>query len=87
MIPGKLDLGGLSSSEKLVKAQELSERLETMRSEFDKGFEEGFQYDSSLGIISPDMLDFLADSVAIIFYLAGLIGVSVLLGWLISFAF
>jgi len=85
LIPGKTDLEKLLPDEKLAKAQEMAERLETLRSEFDESFEKGFQHERSVS--GADQIKFFGNTLAIIVYLAALIGGSALIGWLISSLF
>ena len=85
LIPDKSDLEEMSSEEKLAKAQDMAERLETLRSEFDEGFEKGFQHER--GVSGADQVELMGNAVGIIVYLGALIGGSALIGWLVSLPF
>ena len=85
LIPDKSDLEEMSSEEKLAKAQDMAEKLETLRSEFDEGFEKGFQHER--GVSGADQVEFMGNAVGIIVYLVALIGGSALIGWLVSLPF
>lgn len=84
-IPEKSENVEMSSEEKLRKAEDIAQRLETVRSEFDQSFEEAFQHERT--ITGADRAEFLGSALGIVVYLAGLIGVSALLGWFISLGF
>jgi len=85
LIPDKIDLEKLSPEEKLLKTQEMAERLETLQSKFDESFEKGFQHERNVS--RADQIDFFGNTLAIIAYFALLIGGSALIGWLISLLF
>lgn len=81
-IQDKTDFERLSFEDKLAKAQDIAKRLDTLRSEFNKSFEEGFQYERSIG--GADQIQFFTDTFGTTVYLAALIGGSAFIGWLIS---
>jgi hypothetical protein len=82
-IPDKTDLERLSFEDKLAKVQDIAKKLDTVRSGFNKSFEEGFQYERSIG--GADQIQFFADTLGTTVYLSALIGGSAFIGWLISF--
>ena len=81
-IPDRVDLKTQASVDQFAKAQEMAERFDTFRSEFEKGFEESFQHERSVKGVNQNQ--FFADIFGTTAYLSALIGGSVLLGWLIS---
>lgn len=84
-VPVKPENEDISSEEKLRKAENIAQRLETTRSEYDQSFNEAFQNERTL--TRADRAEFLGDALGIVVYLAGLIGGAAFLGWLVSLAF
>lgn len=85
LIPNKIDLEKMTPEEKFAKAQEISEKLESFRTEFDESFEKGFQLERSES--NADQIEFFGNSLAIIVYLAVVVSVSALIGWFVSSLF
>ena len=84
-IPGKSENSSTPSNQKVVAAQEMADKLASLQIDFNKSFEGAFHQQRML--TDSDWLEFLGDAVGIFLYLTALIGVSAIVGWLISLAF
>ena len=75
----------MSQEDKIIKAQGIADKYETLRLEFEESFKKQTEHTRSM--TGADQTDFLATALGMAFYFSGLIGGSALIGWLISLPF
>ena len=84
-IPGTIEDDRLTPEERLEKAHKVKDELEKFHLRYSKSFDATFKNERELS--GRDKFEFFADSLTLVLYLIGLIGISALIGWFGSLLF